>query len=136
MYAQRNGLALAVAFLDLDGFKTVNDTYGHKAGDIVLCETARRLLELVRSADSVARVGGDEFVLTFELNTPDAPQMTDRINRALCLPIVIAPNTTVYCPASVGVADTIGYHRDALLAAADRAMYEAKQARQSHRSAR
>lgn len=135
--AQRSGLTLAVAFLDLDGLKTVNDTYGHKAGDIALCETARRLLELVRSADTVARVGGDEFVLTFEPSTPDASGLIDRINRALSMPIVIDPNTSVCCPASIGVADTdaIGYSRDVLLAAADRAMYEAKRARQSHRSA-
>jgi diguanylate cyclase (GGDEF)-like protein/PAS domain S-box-containing protein len=132
---QRNERPLAVAFLDLDDFKRVNDTYGHKAGDIVLCETARRLSELLRGADTIARVGGDEFVFMFEPNTPDSQHLIDRVNRALCMPIVIDPSTTVCCPASIGIADTstTGYNRDALLAAADHAMYETKRARKSHR---
>jgi len=135
---QRSGRTLAVAFLDLDGFKIVNDTHGHHAGDIVLCETARRLLQLVRSADTVARVGGDEFVFAFESNTQESLQLIERINQALSAPIVIDEDTTVLCPASIGVADTstIGYHRDALLAAADHAMYDTKRARQSHRPTR
>ena len=61
---------LAVAYLDLDDFKIVNDTHGHDAGDIVLCETARRLLATVRGADTVARLGGDEFVIVYEPNDP------------------------------------------------------------------
>jgi diguanylate cyclase (GGDEF)-like protein/PAS domain S-box-containing protein len=128
---RRNGLPLAVAFLDLDGFKAVNDAYGHKAGDVVLCETARRLLELVRNADTVARVGGDEFVFAFEPGVSGSTDLIDRTHRALHEPIAISATTTVCCPASMGVADTstVGYDRDALLAAADRAMYESKRAR-------
>ena len=61
--AERSGLPLAVAFLDLNGFKRINDTYGHDAGDAVLCETARRLMSVVRGTDVVARLGGDEFTM-------------------------------------------------------------------------
>ena len=132
---ERNGATLAVAFLDLDGFKMVNDTYGHNAGDIVLRETARRLLGIVRGADTVARLGGDEFVFVFEPNEPGAHHLIERIDRALSEPIDVAPSTTVCCPASIGVAYTsiVGYDRDALLTAADLAMYEVKRSRQLSR---
>ncbi len=132
---ERNDTPLAVGFLDLDGFKIVNDTYGHNAGDIVLCETARRLLGILRSADTVARVGGDEFVFVFEPNESDSHNLNERIDTALSEPIDISPTTTVCCPASVGVAvtTTVGYDRDALLAAADLAMYEVKRSRQISR---
>ena len=131
-------LTLAIAFLDLDGFKVVNDTYGHNAGDIVLCETARRLLDIVRGADTVARLGGDEFVFVFEPDGSGSHHLIERIDRALSEPINITPTTTVRCPASIGVADTstVGYDRDALLAAADLAMYEVKRSRQTSRLAR
>ncbi len=134
---ERHELTLAVAFVDLDGFKIVNDTYGHNAGDIVLCETARRLLGIVRSADTVARLGGDEFVFVFEPNDSDSHHLIDRIDRALSEPINITPTTTVCCPASIGVAatSTVGYDRDALLAAADIAMYDVKRSRQTVRPA-
>jgi diguanylate cyclase (GGDEF)-like protein/PAS domain S-box-containing protein len=134
---ERNEMTLAVAFLDLDGFKVVNDTYGHNAGDIVLRETAHRLLGIVRGADTVARVGGDEFVFVFEPNEPGTHHLIERIDRALSEPINITPTTTVSCPASIGVADTatVGYDRDALLAAADLAMYEVKRSRQISRVA-
>jgi diguanylate cyclase (GGDEF)-like protein len=134
---RRNRVTLTIAFLDLDGFKAVNDTYGHQAGDIVLCETARRLREQLRSADTVARVGGDEFVFVFEPSTPGSEQLIDRIDRALGVPIVINPTTSVCCPASIGVADTStsGYDREGLLTAADQAMYETKRARQQRRHA-
>jgi diguanylate cyclase (GGDEF)-like protein len=134
---QRNGLPLAVAFLDLDGFKNVNDTYGHDAGDLVLCETTRRLLEVVRGADTVARIGGDEFVIVFEPNDANAHNLTMRLDRALSDPIRVSPSIVVSCPASIGIADTctVGYNGVALLAAADEAMYEAKRARQIVRDA-
>ena len=80
---QRSGLPLAVAFLDLDGFKNVNDTYGHDVGDLVLCETARRLVSTVRGADIVARLGGDEFVVVYEPNDPNSSNLIERMDRAL-----------------------------------------------------
>ena len=134
---ERTGIPLAVAFLDLDGLKTVNDTHGHDAGDLVLRETARRLLAIVRSADSVARIGGDEFVIVYEPNDPSSYNLVQRIDRALSAPIVITPTTSVRCSPSIGIADTraIGCDADALLAAADEAMYTVKRARRAVRVA-
>ena len=132
----RAGVPLAVAYLDLDDFKSVNDTYGHDAGDVVLCETARRLLAIVRGADVVARLGGDEFVISYEPNDPSADHLVQRIDDALSLPIEITPTLALSCRASVGVADTRTSGRDAatLIAAADAAMYRVKRSR--HRGIR
>jgi diguanylate cyclase (GGDEF)-like protein/PAS domain S-box-containing protein len=134
---QRSGQPLAVAFLDLDGLKDVNDTYGHDAGDLVLCETARRLLSNVRAADIVARLAGDEFVIVYEPDDASTDNLIERIDSALSLPIEIAPGTAICCPASIGVADTrtIGHDADKLLATADSAMYEVKRARRAVRNA-
>jgi diguanylate cyclase (GGDEF)-like protein/PAS domain S-box-containing protein len=133
----RTGVALAVAFLDLDGLKTVNDAHGHDAGDIVLCETARRLMTIVRGADVVARIGGDEFVIVYEPNATTSDDLIAHIKHALATPITIAPQTTVYCPASIGNVDTrnIGHDASTLLAAADAAMYQMKQTRRHARQA-
>ena len=111
-----------------DGFKQVNDAYGHDAGDVVLCETARRLLSIVRTADVVARIGGDEFVIVYEPNQSGSERLIARVNEVLAAPINISADIAVLCPASVGYADTRTAGRDpgALLAAADAAMYEAK----------
>ncbi len=127
----RAGVPLAVAYLDLDDFKSVNDTYGHDAGDVVLRETARRLLAIVRGADVVARLGGDEFVIAYEPNDPSADHLVQRIDDAMSLPIEISPTLALSCRASVGVADTRTSGRDAgtLIAAADAAMYRVKRSR-------
>ena len=127
----RSGRPLAVAFLDLDGLKAVNDVHGHDAGDIVLCETARRLLSIVRGADVIARLGGDEFVIVYEPTDPSSDELLQRIDRALSSPIVLSATVAVSCPASIGHADTRTVGRDgaALLAAADADMYEVKRAR-------
>jgi diguanylate cyclase (GGDEF)-like protein len=122
---------LAVAYLDLDDFKDINDSFGHDAGDKVLCETAQRLLMVVRGADVVARLGGDEFVIVYEPNDPSADRLVQRIEDALSSPIDIGESVEVYCPASVGVADTrtVGYDSARLLGAADAAMYQMKRLR-------
>jgi len=127
----RDDTPLAVLFLDLDGFKAINDVHGHDAGDTVLCETARRLLSIVRGADVVARLGGDEFVVVYEPSRND--NLMSRVAAALSAPIAIAADVEVCCPASVGRADTSTFGHDAasLLAAADAAMYEAKRVRRS-----
>jgi diguanylate cyclase (GGDEF)-like protein/PAS domain S-box-containing protein len=126
--SERNGLPLAVAFLDLDGLKFVNDSFGHDAGDTVLRETARRLQSLARKADVVARLGGDEFVIVYEPNDSSADTLISRISETLSAPISISETLTVCCTASIGHADTRTVGRDpaTLLATADRAMYEAK----------
>ena len=134
---QRNGTALALAFLDLDGLKHVNDVYGHDAGDVVLRATASRLVEAVRGADTVARLGGDEFVIVYVPNDANSYNLIARVDRALAEPIDITASTSVVCPASIGVAHTsiVGYDSAVLLAAADDAMYETKRSRQSIRVA-
>ena len=132
---QRNGLPLAVAFVDLDDFKNVNDSHGHDVGDLVLCETARRLVATVRGTDTVARFGGDEFVIVFDPNDVSSHNIVDRIDRALAAPIYVTLDMVVTCPASIGSADTrtIGYNAEALITAADQAMYEVKRARRLDR---
>lgn len=129
--AHRSGTPLAVEYIDLDGFKAVNDTYGHDAGDIVLCETARRLRSTVRGADLVARIGGDEFVIVHEMNDPSGSGLIERIERALSSPIDISDTEAVFCSASIGHADTrtVESTSGALLAAADAAMYARKRTR-------
>lgn len=134
---QRSGTPLAVAYVDVDGLKQVNDAHGHDAGDKVLRETAHRLLKAVRGADVVARVGGDEFVIVYEPVDPSADQLVHRIEALLAEPIIVAEGVAARCPASVGTADTrvVGYHPDHLLAAADDAMYQVKRARRALREA-
>ena len=133
---ERNGLPLAVAFADLDDFKAVNDTHGHDVGDLVLCETARRLMATVRGTDTVARFGGDEFVIVFDPNEANSHNIVDRIDRALAVPIHVTRDLVVTCPASIGSADTrtVGFDADALITAADQAMYEVKRTRRDRES--
>ena len=128
--AERQGTQLAVGFVDLDDFKKINDTYGHDAGDAVLREAARRMLTVARSADIVARMGGDEFLIVFEPNESSSDNLIARVESALAAPIAIAPSVTVTCPASIGYADTrtCGRNAAALLAAADADMYKVKRA--------
>jgi diguanylate cyclase (GGDEF)-like protein/PAS domain S-box-containing protein len=132
---QRSGVPLAVAYLDLDDFKEINDEHGHEAGDAVLCETARRLLAIVRGADIVARLGGDEFVIVYEPNDLSSDNLIQRVDDALAAPIAINAAVDVYCLASIGVADTrtTGYDATALVAAADASMYRVKRSRQGGR---
>ncbi len=127
---QRGGQPLAVAYLDLDDLKDINDTFGHDAGDKVLCAMANRLQSVVRGADVVARLGGDEFAIVYEPNDPSADNLVQRIRDALTSPIDIGNSTTLDCSASIGVADTrtVGHDGARLLAAADAEMYKEKRA--------
>jgi diguanylate cyclase (GGDEF)-like protein/PAS domain S-box-containing protein len=133
---QRSGVPIAVAYLDLDDFKSVNDSHGHDAGDIVLCETARRMMAIVRGADIAARLGGDEFLIIYEPNDPSSDNLVQRLDEALAAPISVGIGVSVSCPASIGVADSreIGYDAAALVSAADAAMYRMKRAH--HRATR
>jgi len=133
--ACRSGKALAVAFVDLDGFKPVNDTYGHAAGDAVLVGVANRLLGAVRRTDTVGRLGGDEFlVILEEAGTMEhIRQTTARIGTAVAEAIEV-DGVTVQVGASLGVAvveqpGAATIDAEALLHTADTAMYAAKQAR-------
>jgi diguanylate cyclase (GGDEF)-like protein len=129
--AKRNGKLLIVGYLDLDGFKQVNDTQGHEAGDALLIEIARRLEKAVREMDTVARLGGDEFVvLLLELaQVQECEVILNRILDSLRQPIRLTGGA-VMVGASIGVCFYPGSGNDdpdGLLRYADQAMYQAKQ---------
>ncbi len=126
---QRRQQLLAICFLDLDGFKQVNDQYGHEMGDLLLKEVARRLSEIARTEDTIARLGGDEFVLLFEggRTVTDYEGILDRVISAIAEPVRVNGHQ-VTVGASIGVTyfpldDT---DPSSLLNHADSAMYEAK----------
>jgi diguanylate cyclase (GGDEF)-like protein len=130
--ARHDDQPYAVLFIDLDGFKIVNDTYGHAAGDAVLVEVARRLTTVVRSADTAARLGGDEFVLLLEdLSADGMPQaVVERVKWALEEPMIIA-GQPMRMNASIGIAVSEAGTTKAgsLLRIADQAMYREKKRR-------
>ncbi|MEX0832640.1 MAG: EAL domain-containing protein [Actinomycetota bacterium] len=140
--ARRNDLAVAVLFMDLDGFKEVNDTLGHQAGDQLLSQVAERLREQTRDTDLVARQGGDEFLVLLPdlepgpggdfLDSSDsavkvAELMADRIHKALRAPFGVEDNE-IHTAASIGISvfpvDSVDART--LLKNADAAMYESK----------
>lgn len=128
---RRQDQRLAVAYLDLDGFKAVNDTHGHHAGDRLLVEIARRLQQAIRGGDSVARLGGDEFVLLMADigSVEDCERALVRLLRALGEPVMLG-ELPMQVSASIGVTiypDDDG-DPDTLLRHADQAMYVAKEA--------
>ncbi|MHB0926208.1 MAG: sensor domain-containing protein [Gallionellaceae bacterium] len=142
--SKRSGLYGALIFLDLDNFKPLNDTYGHVVGDLLLIEVAHRLTSCVREADTVARFGGDEFVVMLsELDadnaesTAQACAVAEKIRSALAEPYVLkfqqegnAETIVVHhCTSSVGVVLFINHEASAedILKWADMAMYRAKE---------
>jgi len=119
---------VAVLFLDLDGFKAVNDNAGHQAGDELLVQAARRLQESVRSGDTVARLGGDEFavLLVGDLDQARAAEVAERLRRALSAPYWIGgEELTVATSIGIAFAEP-GVTPAKLLRNADLAMYQAK----------
>ena len=129
--AQRNQKKVGIAMLDLDNFKGVNDTMGHAVGDLLLQATAERLCAALRKSDTVARIGGDEFVLILpDLRvTEDAIQVAQKIVDNFCKPFLIDTHQLVVTT-SIGIAvyPHDGTDEDILLKNADSAMYRAKQA--------
>ncbi len=129
--ARRLGATTALLFVDLDGFKQINDEQGHEVGDRLLVHTARRLEHAVRLGDTVARLGGDEFVVLCERvgGADEAEEVARRLAERLARPLVL-DGGAITVSASIGVA-VAGPDDDAarLLHAADAAMYRVKQAR-------
>jgi diguanylate cyclase (GGDEF)-like protein len=126
---RRGGDAIALIYLDLDDFKTVNDTWGHQAGDFVLIEAAQRIRQCLRASDSAARLGGDEFAVLLEKlrDVQEAETVTRRIVESLSHPVRHA-GTDLLLGASAGLITTAGEIIDAeqLIRRADETMYEAK----------
>jgi diguanylate cyclase (GGDEF)-like protein/PAS domain S-box-containing protein len=129
-HSRRNGTSVGVCYLDLDGFKPINDRFGHDAGDKILIEISRRLQEILREDDTVSRVGGDEFVLIINdlMSVQQCTLIIDRVLDEISQPICIE-DVDLEVKASVGL--TLYPEDDAdadiLLRHADQAMYWAKE---------
>ena len=132
--ADRRDSVVVLMFIDLDGFKAVNDTWGHAAGDLVLKTVARRVQGKLRAEDALARLGGDEFVILLEdVTSRDGALRVARLALAEIEAITDADGHAVKISASIGIASARGQMgaargQEVLLAEADKAMYEAKQA--------
>ncbi len=130
--ARRQNEGIALLFLDLDGFKAINDTYGHEAGDIVLKVVGKRLLACVRNVDTVARIGGDEFsvILSSVQDPADAVTVAQKIIHQIAEVIPLNATTTCTVGISIGISlyPDNGTELDILMGAADDAMYESKAA--------
>ncbi|MDD2914232.1 MAG: diguanylate cyclase [Gallionella sp.] len=128
--AKRNNYKVAIMFLDLDGFKKVNDTLGHDAGDLLLKGVAKRLKEIIRASDTVARVGGDEFIFVLnEIGSDEnAALMANKIINALSAPFELK-GQQCHVGGSIGISlypdDSVD--TEAIIKQADEAMYLAKQ---------
>jgi diguanylate cyclase (GGDEF)-like protein len=134
--SKRNGMYGALLYLDMDKFKSLNDSMGHQYGDMFLCEVANRLKDCVRTEDTIARIGGDEFCIMLENIDNDAgltgemvKSAADKIIAALARPYALNSHK-YYSTASVGISLYHGpdSNVDAVLNQADSAMYEAKHA--------
>lgn len=132
--AERDGTSFALMFIDLNGFKQVNDNFGHDAGDAIIRICAERLSACLRRSDSVARIGGDEFTLLLQHidSQTDVAHIAEKVIAALAQPADINGNLVVV-GASIGIAiyPHAGRDADTLLKHADMAMYRAKQERGS-----
>lgn len=131
--ARRQGSLFAVGMIDLDGFKLINDTWGHSAGDRVLRELTRRLQAVQRQTDFLVRLGGDEFVVVMEDLNPLEIQSgyansVQRLRQAVAAPFDIAPNVQLPIDMSIGISayPLDAQDADTLMRLADKAMYAAK----------
>jgi len=131
IHAKRNKSAMAVVYLDLDGFKQINDTLGHGAGDVLLKMVAERLLATVREEDTVARMGGDEFIIALwhVSDTEYAATVASRAIEAVSQPYLIeGAAVSITTSAGVAIYPEHGEDIESLLKNADLALYEAKTA--------
>ena len=131
-HARRNQKKFALFFLDLDGFKPVNDTHGHETGDGVLKLTASRLQDCVRDVDTIARLGGDEFAIILGdiATVADSDRVAEKIIRTLAEPMEMGASIKCSIGVSIGISiyPEDGAEIDSLVKAADRAMYQSKRA--------
>ncbi|HOE40153.1 MAG TPA: GGDEF domain-containing protein [Rhodoferax sp.] len=133
--AKRHGWTLAVMFLDIDKFKTINDTYGHDAGDAVLLTIAKRLTEATRTDDTISRHGGDEFLyLLMEISDEqDATVVANKIIQAVGVPCdVCGAELRVNTSIGIAIFPRDGTTVEVLIKSADAAMYRAKQSRSGY----
>ena len=125
----RSGLGVAVVYLDLDGFKMVNDSRGHEAGDQVLREVAARVTSAVRTLDTVSRLGGDEFAILIEESArvlDEAETVAERVLQSLTEPFIVDVQQIVLS-ASIGIAiGDVSCTASSMMRDADVAMYKAK----------
>jgi two-component system, cell cycle response regulator len=131
VHARRNKSSMAVMYLDLDGFKQINDTLGHGAGDVLLKMAAGRLVATVREEDTVARLGGDEFIIAlWHISGSDyAAAVALKVIEAVSQPYDVEGHTvSITASAGVGIYPVHGEDADTLMKSADLAMYEAKRA--------
>ncbi|MGB1261502.1 MAG: transporter substrate-binding domain-containing protein [Cognaticolwellia sp.] len=134
-FHQRQKLKIAVLFIDLDGFKGINDTYGHDVGDELLVDVATRLKGCVRESDTVVRFGGDEFVilLTGLHNQDEAAYVADKVLNVIQQPLALsAVNATIGCSMGIAMYPGDGNSDNELLKVADSLMYKAKAAGKNH----
>jgi diguanylate cyclase (GGDEF)-like protein len=127
--SERSGKTIALAYIDLDHFKPINDNYGHQVGDVVLASSASRLNAAVRGCDSLARIGGDEFIAIIEgiKSNEDISPIVERIVNSINQPFLI-DNQKIDISCSVGIAIYPGDgDTEKLMACADAAMYKAKE---------
>ena len=128
--SKRQGRSVALLFIDLDGFKIINDSHGHDIGDELLISTANRLVTQVRPGDTVGRLGGDEFLILCEqIDEPTTlSSLAERLNNTLREPFIVAERT-LSVTASIGIAIGHGstFSADDLLRYADSAMYSVKE---------
>lgn len=131
VHARRNKNSMAVVYLDLDGFKQINDTLGHGTGDVLLKMVAGCMVAAVREEDTVARLGGDEFMIVlWHVNgADDAARVALKVIGAVSQPYDIEGHTvSITASAGVGIYPVHGEDADTLMRSADLALYEAKRA--------
>jgi len=125
----RNEIKFALLYIDLDKFKTINDTRGHLLGDKILTETALRLSQAIRQSDTIARIGGDEFIVILEgLHEENViTNLAKKLNHIISEDFIIDNEVfNISCSIGIAIHPNDGNNADTLLVAADKAMYKAK----------
>lgn len=134
-HAKRHDSTLAIMFLDLDNFKSINDAYGHDAGDSILKTISQRLKKTTRSDDTVSRHGGDEFsylLMDFK-NEEDITVIAEKILKSIKLPCIVGKqNLTIEASIGISLFPKDGSTSEGLLKSADEAMYHAKRTRSGY----